>query len=103
MATEPVRSTFDFLQWMDEDARLAYLATAKVRHFAAEQTIYLQGDPGFEMFRVKSGAVRLSVLSGDGRDVTYVRLGPGDCFGDVSMIDGEIRPQSAFAASDAAI
>lgn len=100
MSAEDRSATFDILQWVDVSARAAYAAAVRSLPYGAGQMIYLQGEPGEEMYRIAAGSVRLSVLGADGRDVTYVRLGPGDCFGDVSLIDGGIRPQTAVAVSD---
>lgn len=59
--------------------------------------IYLQGDPGAEMFRILSGSVRMSVMHDDGKEVVLGLFEPGDCFGDSSVVDGGPRPQTTMA------
>lgn len=91
---------FDMLRWMDAEARAAFAAAAHRRRYSAGQTIYLQGDPGEEMFRVEQGSVRLAVTRRDGREIVLLFLQPGDCFGNSSLIDGGPRPQSTEALTD---
>lgn len=93
-------STFDMLQWMDAEVAQAFKSAAFRRDYAAGQVIYVQGDPGAEMYRLISGSVRMSVSRGDGREVIYILFEPGDCFGDSSMVDHGPRPQTAEAQTD---
>lgn len=88
---------FDIFEWLDEDARAAFEATARLRSYGAGQLIYLQGDSGDEFFRVDSGGVRLSVQRPDGRELLYLLFKPGDCFGTSSVVDGQPRPHTAEA------
>jgi CRP/FNR family cyclic AMP-dependent transcriptional regulator len=90
-------STFDILQWLPEDAGRAFASATRRRSVPARGKIYQQSDDGQEMFRLVSGAVRLSVMDDDGRDLFYLLFGPGDCFGASSLVDGEPRPQTAEA------
>lgn len=90
-------SPFDLLQWLPESAREAFHAAARNRHFDQGELIYNQGDAGNQMYRLVSGAVRLSVARSDGRELLYLLFQPGDCFGTSSLVDGEMRPQTAEA------
>jgi CRP-like cAMP-binding protein len=90
-------ATFDFTQWLSAEARTAVLARAKLRRLPARALIYSQGDAGDEMFRIRSGLVRLSVMQRDGRELLYQLFEPGDCFGTSTIVDGEPRPQTAEA------
>lgn len=90
-------SSFDMMQWLSDGARNALIEAARLQRCPAGTTIYAQSDTGQEMFRVKSGCVRLSVMGADGRDLLYQLFGPGDCFGTSSLVDGEQRPQTAAA------
>lgn len=65
--------------------------------------IYEQGESGDSMFRVVSGAVRLSTIREDGRQFMYLLFEPGDCFGASSCIDGGPRPHLAEAAEESVL
>lgn len=97
---EPSTAKFDLLQWMPGPVQVAFRQALRPRRYAAGQIIYLQGDPGLEMYRIASGYVRLSVTRGDGRELIVFLFDPGDCFGGSSLVDGECRPQTAEALTD---
>lgn len=88
---------FDLLDDIPSDVRDDFLRTAKTVRYNPGEAIYLQGDTGDSLFRVVSGEVRLSVSNSEGRELYYVYLGPGDCFGEVNFVDGHARPQTAEA------
>jgi CRP-like cAMP-binding protein len=89
---------YDLFQWLPEHVRLAFVKEARIRRYSSGQTIFTEGDAGSEMFRILSGAVRLSVARATGREVIYALFKAGDCFGDSSCIDGAARSQTAEAA-----
>ncbi|MCJ2180736.1 Crp/Fnr family transcriptional regulator [Novosphingobium album (ex Hu et al. 2023)] len=88
---------FDLMQWLSEDCRKAFEAAARIVRMPAGRIIYAQSDPGDEMYRLLAGSVRLSVIGPDGRDLLFTFFGPGACFGTSSLVDGELRPQTAEA------
>ncbi|HEX7854855.1 MAG TPA: Crp/Fnr family transcriptional regulator [Sphingobium sp.] len=96
--TEP--SPFDIYQWLPLDVRAAFESEAREHHFHKGDHVYIEGDPGDAMYRLKSGSVRLSVADADGRELLYLLFEPGDCFGISSCIDDEPRPHTARANSD---
>lgn len=90
---------FDLLKWMPPDLRTEFLNRLQRRQYRPGQSIYVQGSPDVEMFRLASGTVRISVLRPDGRQITYTLFEPGDCFGQTSLIDEGVRPQTTEASS----
>jgi len=65
-------------------------------HFARGATIFRQGDSGEEMFVVASGAVALSIDS-EGHRRQIAVLGPGEFFGELSLLSGAPRTATATA------
>lgn len=57
--------------------------------------ILAAGDPGDALHLIVSGAVKVFQTSDDGRDKTLAILGPGDCLGEVAILDGGTRSASA--------
>lgn len=96
---ESCGSHFDVVQWLPEEAAEAFLGACKTRALPARSTIYVQGEDGNQMFRILSGSVRLAVLNANGRELLYQLFGPGDCFGQASIVDYEPRPHTAEAYS----
>jgi CRP/FNR family transcriptional regulator, cyclic AMP receptor protein len=96
----PQNSRFDMVQWMTPQVREAFHASASRRRLVAGQILYVFGDAASEMYRIVSGSVRLLATRTDGREVVFLRLQPGDCFGEASLIDNETRPQTAQVVTD---
>ena len=90
---------FDLVQWLPADAADAFARRVKRRQYQAGHLIYAQGDEGAEMYRIVSGHVRMLARTEEGREVVFLRFGPGDCFGVSSLIDDAPRPHTAEAAS----
>jgi CRP-like cAMP-binding protein len=82
-----------FVDFEPED--LLVLARASEERGYPEGTVlFKQGDVGDEVFVIISGRVQL-VYSETGGDRTATTLGPGDCIGEMSVIDGSLRSNTA--------
>ena len=68
---------------------------AQEQHFAAGQEIFREGASGNGVYFVKSGLVEISAETGTRR--VFSRLGPGEIFGEMAVI--EHRPRSATASA----
>ena len=76
--------------------RLALAAALRRRDIPPDTHVFHAGDPGHSFFLVTAGRIKVA-LSRRGREVVLAELGPGDYFGELSLIDG--RPRSADAAA----
>ncbi len=63
------------------------------------QMLFARGDPGRSVYLVLDGRVRLSVVSSDGRELSYLHAGRGQLFGEIAAIDGGERTTDAKAVS----
>ena len=70
------------------------------RQFDREVIIFHKGSPGQNLYIIQSGRVRIFALSLDGRQLSLNSFGPGECFGELSMIDGQPRSAGAIATED---
>ena len=76
----------------DED--LAFLASRLVvLHPKAGDPVFHEGDPARDMFVVMSGEMEVLKRSQSGLDARVALLGPGDWFGEMSILD--VQPRSA--------
>ncbi len=69
------------------------------RDFPAGAVVFEEGDPGSRMYVLQSGEVRIVKRVGT-RDVTLARLGPGEAFGEMALL--ERQPRSATAVVEVA-
>lgn len=72
---------FDQVPWPQVDA---VLATSTTRELAADQWLLRTGDRNHHLYLVVTGSVLVNVAS---VSRPYVRLGPGECVGELSVID----------------
>lgn len=59
--------------------------------------IFARGDPGRGLYLVVDGQVRLSMLSIQGREVSFIQASSGSIFGDIAALDGGPRTADATA------
>ncbi|MFN7132142.1 MAG: cyclic nucleotide-binding domain-containing protein [Myxococcales bacterium] len=69
----------------------------------AGQAIFHEGDTGRSMYIVESGEVLMCRKGGSGNEVHLVRLGPGNFFGETTLIEMQPRPWTARAERDTAL
>lgn len=67
------------------------------RTYNAGDVIFREGDVGNEMFIIQSGKVKITKQLKDGVEKTLVILGPGDFFGEMAVIDKDVRSANAGA------
>lgn len=83
-----------FVDFEPED--LLVLARASEERGYTEGTVlFNQGDVGDEVFVIISGRVQTIYTEGGG-ERTAATLGPGDCIGEMSVIDGSLRSTTAL-------
>src|SRR4051794_20019656 len=67
------------------------------RAYARGAIIFRRGDPGESLFVIASGAVHVTLSSRGGKQLVLARLGPGDFFGELALLDGEPRSANVVA------
>jgi CRP/FNR family transcriptional regulator, cyclic AMP receptor protein len=80
---------------LDENDRRALAGVMQASEVRAETPLFEQGEAGSSLFVVRSGRVELFVTDRAGQKIVLSHVGPGDVFGELSLLDG--RPRSAGA------
>jgi CRP/FNR family transcriptional regulator, cyclic AMP receptor protein len=75
----------------------------KLVRFGKKQTIFAQGDPSDAVFYVQEVRVRLTVLSGSGKEATIGILDKGEFFGEGCLAGQILRVGAAAAMTDCAV
>jgi CRP/FNR family transcriptional regulator, cyclic AMP receptor protein len=91
MTYPSVASTF--LSAVPEHLALRLFAKAVLVQVAADQALFLAGDPGDGCYRVEHGLLKIGMASPAGSERILAIVGPGAIIGELSVIDG--RPRSA--------
>jgi CRP/FNR family transcriptional regulator, cyclic AMP receptor protein len=65
------------------------------RHYSPGETIFEEGDPGTGMYAIRSGRVSIFVRKGNGQKEQLALLGPGDFFGESTLMAPARRTASA--------
>ncbi len=87
---------------LDEGERRAIADEMRVVNFDPSQVIFARGDAGREIYLVVSGRVRISVLTAEGRELSFAHAEPGAIFGEIAMLDGGPRSADATAVGKVA-
>ena len=85
---------------LDENERAVLAERVEVVKFKAGEVVFHVGDPGDSMYVIKTGDVELSVKTKTGEAVMLESPGPGDFFGEISLLDEGPRTASATARTD---
>lgn len=84
---------------LEESDRKAIAEEMRPTAYAAGQVIFSRGDPGREIFVVTEGRVRISVLTLEGRELSFWHAEPGAVFGEIAALDGGPRTADATAVT----
>ncbi len=79
-------------------SELFHLLTA--RSIPKGTALFQRDDPGDAMFFIESGRIRISVKDADGRDTILAEMRSGDFFGEMAMLDGQLRSADATAIEE---
>ena len=100
--TDHLRNVPIFTELTDSD--LTKIASKMVpRVYEKGQMILLEESMGETFFIITQGAVKVTRLSADGREVILAILGESDFFGEMSLLDGGGRSANIVANEDAKV
>ncbi len=80
---------------MEELARVTRMELAKKK-----ETIFLPGESSRQVYLLKTGRVKISRISEDGRELTLALLKPGEIFGELEILEGSARDTIAEAMEE---
>jgi CRP-like cAMP-binding protein len=94
MLTTHIASTLvksPLLRDLSQDALGRLAAAARRRIYKRGEVIFHEGDPGEALLVLESGRVKVFTYADSGDETLLAILGPGECFGELALIDGEPR------------
>jgi uncharacterized membrane protein len=93
-------SDIPFFSLMDAQERASLAALACSDRFAAGTPIFHHGDVGESLFVIRQGRVEFYVENRAGERIVLSQSGPGELFGELSLLAGGARSATAVACED---
>ncbi len=98
--SKPLRASTNLLSDLPDRLSAGLLGGATPRKLAADEVLFVAGDPGNGFYRVEEGLLKISIVSASGAERILAILGPGSIVGDLAIIDGKPRSASVSALRD---
>lgn len=87
---------------MTDDLRVVAQALEQQQFFTGDR-VFEMGDQGDHLYIVASGAIGISLDTKPDSSHYIARLGPGDCFGEMNLLDGLPRSATATVLEDSVL
>lgn len=88
-----------FSRLSDEQIEMISEVSNRKKYSREQSIIHESDDASHTFFLIASGEVKVYLSGNDGRETILALLGPGDFFGEMSLIDGEPRSASVKATT----
>ncbi len=82
---------------LDDRELAAIAAVAKPRRYAKDEVVFHADEAGDVFCLIREGRVKVTMTSPEGKEIILSTMGPGDFFGEMSLIDNEPRSASVIA------
>jgi CRP/FNR family transcriptional regulator, cyclic AMP receptor protein len=89
-----------FFSLLDDQERAALAARVETVSKPAGTFLFNYGDPGDSLYIVRAGEVEIFFKNDTGERIVLETAGPGDFFGEISLLDGGPRTASARVTKD---
>ena len=91
---------FNLIKILSEQEKEAVHAQSIMKHYEKKQIIYLPEDSSDNVLFLKKGKIKISKYSDEGKEMILSILGPGQIFGELSIIENKKRNEVAEAIED---
>ena len=99
----PAPSSANLLSVFPEKLAARLFTNAQPTRLAADEVLFLAGDPADGCYRVDQGLLKVSMIAPSGAERILAIVGPGAIVGELSTIDGRPRSASVAAVRDSAL
>lgn len=90
----------DFVSGLSDPVRAEFESLCTETLYPRGAVIYANGDAPRAMYRLVEGAIKLCNFTIDGNEVLAGEFRPGDCFGEMSLVDGLPRNSNTIAVAE---
>lgn len=88
---------FTLFAELDDRELTEIAAVAKGRKYAKEDVVFHADESGDVFCLIREGHVKVTMISPEGKEIILSMLGPGDFFGEMSLLDDEPRSATVIA------
>ena len=88
---------------VEEETLEKIVRTSRIRKMQRGELLFNQTDLAEAVYIVRSGCIALFLATPDGKELVINEMGPGDCFGELSLITNQPRSTSAVARESSLI
>ena len=74
--------------------------TSSLRKYPKNTILFMEGDDNAQLFIIKSGLICIHTDDNEGRQLVLNYMGPGEYFGELSLLDDKPRSASASTVDD---
>jgi CRP/FNR family transcriptional regulator/CRP/FNR family cyclic AMP-dependent transcriptional regulator len=85
---------------LDDRDLTAIAAVAKPRRYAKDDVVFYADESGDIFCLIREGQVKVTMISPEGKEIILSLLGPGDFFGEMSLLDDEPRSATIVATEN---
>ncbi len=75
-------------------------SSSTLRAYPKNTLLFMEGDSSGQLFIIRSGSVCVYTDDGDGRQLVLNYMGPGEYFGELSLIDSKPRSASVITVEE---
>jgi len=91
---------FNFFTCLSQSEMLEFSRHAIEKRFKKKEMIFIPGEKGDKVYLLKSGVVKISKYSDNGKEIILAMVNPGEIFGEMALIDKGPRENVAEALMD---
>jgi CRP-like cAMP-binding protein len=97
---EPTLRNITIFAGLDESALSLLMSRVRRTTAPADGVIVREGEPGNQLYLIASGSVRICKRFGRPDQLELARLGPGDFFGEMTLIEMQNRSATVVAETE---
>ena len=103
MSTAPILQHVPLFAQLSATDLQRVVDVARDRAYPKNSVILFEDDPGDALYVVATGQVKVVLIGEDGREVILSVMGPGEFFGEMSLLDDEPRSAHVIAMEDSSL
>ena len=89
----------ELFEHLNDEDRASLAEAIDIRELGAGDTLFKAGEPGEALYVVRSGEIELFIKDTAGQRIALARVGPGEMFGELALLEQGPRTATAIAMS----